>query len=452
MSVSLLISGCSSVSSTVSKIWGSDKPAEGKAGYITGFLGAVVADEPRAAVVGREVLASGGTAADAAVAVAATLWVTLPSRAGIGGGGACLVHNGDERSKGVPEAVIFTSQAPGSTAGADRPAAAPMMARGLFLLNARYGKARFESIMGGVEQMARDGVPASRALVRDLAVVAGPLAGDPGARTVFFPGGKMIGEGETLVQPELAALLGQMRRAGVGDLYSGAMAQKFIDAAGQAGGGISAADLRAALPRQAPALSIEGPNEATISFLPAPVDGGVAAAEAYRVLASDPSAVQVAKQRALAAAAALRQGAMGALAASTSFSVIDSEGNAVSCALTMGNLFGTGRMAQGTGVLLAAAPSAQSAPLLSAGMVTFRRSSAVRAIASASGQDGAPVAVAQVLAASLADRGKVAKIDPAGAPEPGRVNIIACNGGVASPETCAWSADPRGFGLATGSN
>ena len=60
--------------------------------------------------------------------------------------------------------------------------------------------------------------------------------------------------------------------------------------------------------------------------------------------------------------------------------------------------------------------------------------------------------MAQVLAASLVDRGKVAKIDPAGAPEPGRVNIIACNGGVAEPGTCAWSADPRGFGLATGSN
>lgn len=401
-------------------------------------------------MVGREVLSSGGTAADAAVAVAATLWITLPSRAGIGGGGACLVHNGDERSKGVPEAVIFTSQAPGSAAGADRPAAAPMMPRGLFLLNARYGKARFESLIGGVEQMARDGVPASRALVRDLAVVAGPLAGDPGARAVFFPGGKMIGEGETLVQPELAALLGQMRRAGVGDLYSGSMAQKFIDAAGQAGGGITAADLRAALPKQAPALSIEASNEATVSFLP--VDGGTAAAEAYKVLASDPSAVQIAKQRALAAAAGLRQGAMGSLAASTSFAVIDSEGNAVSCALTMGNLFGTGRMAQGTGVLLAAAPSAQSAPLLSAGMVTFRRSSTVRAIATGSGQEGAPVAVAQVLAGSLADKGKVARITPGSAPEPGRVNVIACNGGVASPESCAWSADPRGFGLATGSN
>ena len=446
MSVSLLISGCSSVS----KLWDSDKPAEAA---ITGFLGAVVADEPRAAMVGRGVLASGGTAADAAVAVAATLWVTLPSRAGIGGGGACLVHNGDERAKGVPEAVIFMSQAPGSTAGADRPAAAPMMPRGLFLLNARYGKARFESIMGGVEQMARDGVPASRALVRDLAVVAGPLAGDPGARAVFFPGGKMIGEGETLAQPELAALLGQMRRAGVGDLYSGAMAQKFIDAAGQAGGGITAADLRAAMPRQAPALSIEGPDEATVSFLPAPADGGVAAAAAYRVLASDASALRVAKERALAAAAESRgTGALGALSASTSFAVIDSEGNAVACALTMGNLFGTGRMAQGTGVLLAAAPSARAAALLSAGMLTFRRSSTVRAIASGSGQDGAPVAVAQVLAASMADRSKVAKIDRAGAPEPGRVNIIACNGGVSEPGTCAWSADPRGYGLAMGSN
>ena len=222
--------------------------------------------------------------------------------------------------------------------------------------------------MAPAEQLARFGTEVSRGLAADLAAVAAPLMADPAAKSIFGrPDGRPKLAGETLVQPELAALLGQMRRAGVGDLYSGAMAQKFIDAAGQAGGGITAADLRAAMPRQAPALSIEGPDEATVSFLPAPADGGVAAAAAYRVLASDASALRVAKERALAAAAESRgTGALGALSASTSFAVIDSEGNAVACALTMGNLFGTGRMAQGTGVLLAASPSAQSAPLLSA--------------------------------------------------------------------------------------
>ncbi len=464
LSCSLLMSGCS----TVSSLWGGgDKVAEGKPGFVSGFLGAVATDEPRATLVAREMLASGGNAADAAAAAIATLWQTLPSRAGIGGGGACLVHRGDAKARGVPEAVLFLSPAPGSAAGADRPAAAPMMARGLFLLNARFGKVRFETILSAAEQMAREGTPASRALVRDLAVVAGPLAADPGARGVFFPGGKIVGEGDLLVQPELAALLAQLRRAGVGDLYAGALAGQFAAAATQAGGGISPADLRAALPKVVPALMVDGPDESTVSFLPTPADGGLAAAAAYRVLASDLGATEAAKARAIAAAAEFRRtGAAGetilggnppaasmpTLPASTSIAVIDREGNAVSCALTMGNLFGTGRTAPGTGVLLAASPATQPPPLLAAGMVTYRRNSALRAVAGGSGQDGAPVAVAQALATALADRGKAAKLNPAGVPEPGRANVIACNGSVSSPETCAWSTDPRGFGLATGSN
>ena len=81
---------------------------------------------------------------------------------------------------------------------------------------------------------------------------------------------------------------------------------------------------------------------------------------------------------------------MPALPASTSFAVMDREGNAVVCAVSMGNLFGTGRVAQGTGMLLAASPARLPPPLLAAGMITYRRSSVVRVAAVGSGQEGAP--------------------------------------------------------------
>ncbi len=157
---------------------------------ISGFIGGVVADEPTAALAGREVLAIGGNAADAAVAVGFTLAVTYPSRASLGSGGACLAYSPAKTGagEGVPEAIVFTSvraqNRPGRT---DRPAAVPMLARGLFALHARYGRRPFETLIAPAEQLARFGTPASRAFVRDLQLVAGPLLADPDARAVFAP-------------------------------------------------------------------------------------------------------------------------------------------------------------------------------------------------------------------------------------------------------------------------
>ena len=70
-----------------------------------------------------------------------------------------------------------------------------MLARGLYLLHARYGHLPFESLIVPAEQLARFGTPASRALVRDIALVAGPLLADPSARAVFSQGGTPLDRG-----------------------------------------------------------------------------------------------------------------------------------------------------------------------------------------------------------------------------------------------------------------
>jgi gamma-glutamyltranspeptidase/glutathione hydrolase len=464
-----LLTGCSSLNGATNAVLGSGVPQPGQAGYVRGFLGAVIADEPHAALAGREVLSEGGTAADAAVAVGLTLAVTLPSRADLGGGGACLAFQAGGRSvnKGMPEAVIFTPVAPAQVGpDADRPAAVPMLARGLYLLQARYGGGviRFEQLAANAEQLARFGVPVSRAFARDLALVSGPLFADPAARAVFSHDGVPLSEGQIMVRPDLGSTLSQIRTAGVGDMYQGLLAQRIARVSPQIGGPLTLGDLRRALPKLAPPL-VRGYGNDRVAFLPPPADGGLAAEAAFDALLRNPGDVAGAQAVSLAAVARYRAGGVSAaqvletrdlppagatvFPASTSFVTLDRNGGAVACTLTMDNLFGTGRIFPGLGFLAAASPNAVPMPLLAAALAWNNNLRAFRAAVAGSGQEGAGTGVALAMLQVLKSKEPV-KVS---VPDPARVNLAACGHylpGVNS--SCYWENDPRNFGLALGAN
>lgn len=463
LGLSLSLTACSTLSGITDGLLGGNKPEAGQPGYIAGFLGGVAADEPRAAIAGREVLAAGGNAADAAVAVGFTLAVTLPSRAGLGGGGACLAYAADKKSvnAGVPEAVLFTPIAPASGAVGDRPAALPMMPRGLFLLHARYGSRPFETLVVTAEQLARFGVPASRAFVRDLNLVSGPLFADPGARAVFSRDGVPLKEGQQMVQPELGTTLALLRTAGVGDLYQGMLARRIEQSTPLADTQLLVSDLRGALPRLATPIVISDRDD-KVAFLPPPADGGLGAAAVFAALQRNGS-VDAAMARGLAAVARYRAGGvtpeavmasadlpqadMPPLPASTSFATLDRDGNAVVCALTMDNLFGTGRLLPSLGFLPAASPASVPLPLLAAGLAWNENIKAFRAEAAGSGQSGAATAVAVGLLNALRTDQPMAKP----VPEPGRANVITCGRYLPGNNgACGWATDPREAGLAAG--
>jgi gamma-glutamyltranspeptidase / glutathione hydrolase len=103
-------------------------------------------------------------------------------------------------------------------------------------------------------------------------------------------------------------------------------------------------------------------------------------------------------------------------------------------------------MLQGMGFLLAASPAAVPPPLLAAAMAYGEKG--FRAAVAGSGQEGAPLAVADGVVNTI-DTGQPM---PTPVPEPGRANVIACPGYVPeSPGSCGWATDPRGEGLAVGS-
>ena len=439
----------------------------GSGGTIAGFQGAVVAPEPRAALIGHEILAHGGDAADAATAMGFALAVTLPSRVGLGGSGACLsfIPGRHAPEGGVPQAILFTPEAapPEPTRPADRPAALPMLARGLYLLHARSGRLPFPALIAPAEELARFGTPASRPLVRDIDIVAGPLLADPSARAVFGPAGTPLAIGAMLRQPALAATLGRLRVAGVGDLYQGELARQLAAESPLAGGPIGATALRTALPRVVAPIVLTDGND-RVAFLPPPADGGLAAAGAFQVLHHDPRALDAAAARALSIAAAWRRGGstaaallagtvapggLPALPASTTFLALDRAGGAVACATTMGNLFGTGRIVPGLGFLLAASPATTPPPLLAAALAWNPNLHAFRAEAAGSGEQGAALAAATAMSNAL----RTGQAMPAAVPAPGRAQAIACARYLPGESgACGWAEDPRGSGLASGGN
>ncbi len=380
-----LLAGCSAVDVVSGPLTGGGGPPEGTPGHVAGFLGAVVADEPQAALVGRQALSSGGNAADAAVAVASTLAVTLPSRAGLGGGGACIAYKPGRNSpnKGVAEADIFVPLAPATPpSSADRPAAIPMFARGLYLLHARYGHLPFEDMLRPAQQLAASGAVASRAFVDDLRVVAVPLFADPQARSAFSRNGTPLAVGDRFIQPALAATLAQLRNAGVGDFYQGALAGRIATASALAGGPLTLRQLFGALPVWAAPVTVAD-GRVSVAFLPPPADGGLAAAAAFEVLRANPAALDEAAARAREVVSEWRRSggnrgaplsaeapdvALAPLPATTTFLTLDAEGGAVACALTMDNLFGTGRIAPGTRL-----PARRLSPRYSASATGYRR-------------------------------------------------------------------------------
>jgi len=513
------------------------KVQEGSIGYVGGFLGGVVADEPRAALLGNEMLSRGGTAADAAAAMYFMLSVTMPSRAGLGGGGACLVF---DVKTGKTQTLDFTALAPANISpNADRPSAIPGNPRGFFALQARHGKMMWREIISPSERLARFGFPTSRAFAADLKTTGSALLLDPGAKAMFVgkSGMNVAVEGENIKQFDLAATLGLLRARGVGPFYTGPFARNFVESVNQAGGSLTVEELRAFLPKWRNTVRVDVGNDVA-HFAPPPAaastvsavmmalleengdyDNGTAPERAHLIAEIGLRAFadretwlnaegKIIKNEATLTAPDRIEGMMTGLRSdqrtplsalptqpknrqespsSTGFSAVDAFGNAVACTVTMNAAFGTGRVAMGTGVLLASAPSTNGrGPLgLAPMMVVNENSKEFRMAATASGGVAAPSALigvaANVLLAeqSLKDALLQPRVHLSGNPdvtyvEPGvdaqtlaalakaghrtqvtpmigTVNALYCPGGLpALPQTCQMAPDPRGFGLASG--
>ena len=125
----------------------------------------MVSVSPRATAVGVGVLAKGGTAVDAAVAMAFALAVTWPSAGNIGGGGYLLVA--PPPSSGSAVVFDFRETAPAAATKemfvdrdsrtAHRRVGVPGTVRGLALAHARFGKLPWKELVAPAIGLAKNG-------------------------------------------------------------------------------------------------------------------------------------------------------------------------------------------------------------------------------------------------------------------------------------------------------
>ncbi|OAN43046.1 gamma-glutamyltransferase [Paramagnetospirillum marisnigri] len=500
-----------------------DKRAVGTVGHIKGFGGLIAADEPRAVIIGRDVLSAGGSAADAATAMYFALAVTYPSAASLGGGGSCIVHDPVKKKTEVMEFPAIASTVAGQI-----PTGVPANPRGFFALHAKYGKLRHESLLVEAERLARTGFPVSRALAADLARAVPILGRDPAARAIFFrPDGSILREGDILAQPNLAAVISNLRR-NTGDFYQGIVARELVKSVQAAGGSLSLEDLRDIRASWRDPIAVKVGNE-TAYFAPPPSVGSTMSAQLTAALwgrwrdtpaADRPHLMAEASARAFAERARWmnpngwspvdpaelvaepRIQAMladyspdrhnpvtgvsappGDSSLAAGFAAMDSKGMGVACAVTTYGLFGVGRVAPGTGIVLAGAPGPNGPPSLTTMLSLNTHSNEIHFAGAASGGGTAPSALVQTFLVATADDKPLAealatpRVVQPGMPDvafvetgaisvdpeplrqrghqvnpvamPSRVSAVHCPKGYRDAETCEAAIDPRGFGMAT---
>lgn len=371
---------------------------------------------PLATEAGLQVLADGGNAFDAAVAVASSLGVVEPMMSGIGGYGATVIYDsesGETRFLGassrVPEGIdasVFYPPTPGYFE--NRSGAASISTPGAVndweALWEEYGSLEWERLFRPAIEYAEDGFVLN---AENAGWISSEFYTFPAnAQQIYGTGGAPLQAGGLLVQQDLASSLRLISEQGAAAIYGGELGEAMASAAQQSGGFLSTEDLQRNTAEWDPTIGINyrgqrvetapPPNTAwnyltrlgvMSQFDPASLGHNSPAyldlyarvteqafAERYEYAADpeveptpldmllseeywsqqaaaiDPALISSSYAPEGAELAAVETG--GDREHTTHFVVADREGNVVSMTQTLGNIFGSKVMPEGTGIWL----------------------------------------------------------------------------------------------------
>jgi gamma-glutamyltranspeptidase/glutathione hydrolase len=381
-------------------------PYLGKARVTEAGKAMVVSGNPIASRVGRDILRQGGNAVDAAVAVGFAMAVVHPEAGNIGGGGFMIirsnsgqVHALDYRETAPSRATrdMYLAAGPEASVTGHLAAGVPGAVAGLIEAHRKFGQLPFPDLIEPAIRLANGGFEVDEYRSLSIADDSARLALFPASAASFLPGGRPPVPGSTLKQPDLGRTLEAIRDSGTAGFYRGRVADLIVAEMERGGGIISRDDLAAyqAVWRDPVTIDYRG---YTIYSMPPASSGGVTMGEILNIMEGfgplppfgsavlmhreaeamrraftdrntylgDPAFVQNPVDRLLSKeyAATLRReigeqasvtpkfepGPSGA--STTHYSVVDAEGNAVSCTTTLNNSYGSAVTVTGGGFLL----------------------------------------------------------------------------------------------------
>lgn len=404
----VLAFGAAAIVASFSTAWG-------ESGTSTGHDGMVVSAQHFATEAGLQVLAAGGNAVDAAVAVGYALAVTYPAAGNLGGGGFMTLRLADGRTTFLDfreKAPLAATATMFQDAGGDvipnlstdswKAVGVPGTVQGLEAARARYGRLSRHAVIAPAIALARDGFVLEDGDAVLFRAEAPELANDPAARAIFTHDGQPLHAGDRLVQPQLAASLALVDATGAAAFTSGPLGAAIAAASTAGGGLITPQDFARYKVRELAPIGCTYRGYGLVSA-PPPSSGGITLCEILNILEGydlhaagfhtpreahllieamrrayrdrnqrlgDPDFVDnpVVHLTSKAYAATLRAGIADEAATpsaalppaptvaegdhTTQFSVVDHDGNAVSVTYTLNGWFGAHRVAGDTGILM----------------------------------------------------------------------------------------------------
>ena len=264
---------------------------------------AVASAHPLATHAGLAILAAGGNAFDAAIAVSAALAVVEPYHSGLGGGGFWLLHqekynkdiviDGREVAPMAATEKMFLDKngqlIPSLSLNGGLASAIPGEPAALVFMAKHYGRLSLAQILAPAIRLADEGFivddQLSQCFYMDDRLEQ--LKKHPASAAIFLKEGKPYAVGERLIQHDLAKTLRLLAEQGQDGFYKGEVADRLVASVNKAGGIWTLKDLAAYQ------IKVREPlkgsfHQMQVITVPPPAAGGVALLTMLNILSGYP--------------------------------------------------------------------------------------------------------------------------------------------------------------------